>query len=191
MLNLPVVQGRGTLVVWLAMVAALALAGCGSTSNLTGPDGKPAVFRPYQRVVVMTVTPTPEDPVKKAAVAEGCTYFTTSLVEALRARQIAAEVSQDSGNVAGALVVSGAMTRFEKGDAGARLLWGFGAGSSYLDAALVFKDGDSGQEVGHLSVNRNSWALGGIIASSQTAESFAEDAARKIAGEVARAMKPQ
>lgn len=181
-------KSSGALVLALAFMLCL-VSGCGSTSNLVDVDGQPAVFKEYPRVVVMTLTPVPEDPVKKPEVTEGCGLFTTKLVEALKVSHVAPEIAQDDRNIGGSLVLSGCVTRYEKGDAAARLLWGFGAGSSYLDATLLFKDGDTGQELGRMVVDRNSWGLGGIIASTQTAESFAEDAAKKVAAELQRATK--
>ncbi len=76
------------------------------------------------------------------------------------------------------------ITRLKKGSAAARLLIGFGAGSSYFDATVRVRDGASGADYGTIMVDKNSWALGGGLASAQSVESFMEGAAKKVAGEL-------
>ncbi len=58
-----------------------------------------------------------------------------------------------------------------------------GAGSSYLDGEAVFRDATTNKAVGRIVIDKNSWPLGGAIASMQTAERFAEGAAGQVASE--------
>jgi hypothetical protein len=62
-----------------------------------------------------------------------------------------------------------------------------GAGSSYFDAILRCKDADSGQQIGEIVVDKNSWALGGGLAAGQTVQGFMEGAAKKAAAQLAEA----
>lgn len=48
-------------------------------------------------------------------------------------------------------------------------------------------DSSSKQELGKIVVDKQCWVLGGMAASTQTAESFMDGAAKKIAGELADA----
>ena len=60
-----------------------------------------------------------------------------------------------------------------------RALVGFGAGSSYFDATVEFIDKQSNVKLGSIVTDKNSWALGGFIAASQTVDTFMEGAAKK------------
>ncbi len=82
------------------------------------------------------------------------------------------------------LIVSGEITRYTTGNGALRFLVGFGAGSSYFDSVVKFEDHNNNSIIGEMIVDRNSWALGGGIAASQTVEVFMNEAAEKIAKEV-------
>lgn len=85
------------------------------------------------------------------------------------------------------IVVSGAITKYEEGSGALRFLVGFGAGSSYFNADVHVTDLASQQELGKIVIDKQSWVLGGVAASTQTVESFMDGAARKIASELADA----
>jgi hypothetical protein len=61
---------------------------------------------------------------------------------------------------------------------------GFGAGSSYLDTKIYLINASTNGQIGAIEVDKNSWAFGGAIASSQTVETFMNGAALKIAKEL-------
>ena len=53
---------------------------------------------------------------------------------------------------------------------------GFGAGSSYFDATIEVSDA-SGKALAEMTIDKNSWPLGGILASAQTTGKFMQAAA--------------
>ena len=79
-----------------------------------------------------------------------------------------------------ALLISGEITRYVKGNGTLRFLVGFGAGSSYFDATVRLKDNETGEILGGIDVDKNSWALGGGLAATQTVESFMTGSAETI-----------
>ncbi len=85
-----------------------------------------------------------------------------------------------------ALVIYGDITRYAEGNAAARLMIGLGAGSSYFDAMVSFKDNLKDSDLAVMEVDRNSWVLGGGIAAGQTVEGYMDKAAKKIAEELAK-----
>jgi hypothetical protein len=85
------------------------------------------------------------------------------------------------------LVIRGAITRYQKGSAAARFWVGMGAGTSHFDAIVEFRDGSTDNLLGTVVVDKNSWVLGGGLASGQTPEVFMQEAARKIARELQQA----
>ena len=87
------------------------------------------------------------------------------------------------------VVISGAITKYDEGNATLRWLIGFGAGSSHFDANVKITDSVSNNELGAIVVDKHSWAGGGIMASAQTPEGFMDGAAKKIAQEVANTKK--
>ena len=84
------------------------------------------------------------------------------------------------------LLVEGEITDYNNGVASLRLWIGMGAGSAYLDGMAYFRDASSGKELGRVVIDKNSWPLGGGIAATQTADTFAEGAAKKVASEAAK-----
>ena len=79
------------------------------------------------------------------------------------------------------LSVSGRITRLTEGSSALRFWVGMGAGSSYFEATTELSDAESGASLGTIHTDKNSWALGGGIASAQTVQSFMEGASDKIA----------
>jgi hypothetical protein len=66
---------------------------------------------------------------------------------------------------------------------------GFAAGNVNFDARLQLVDGGTGESLGTWDVNKNSWALGGGIAATQTPEGFMQEAAGKIGTELSAKRK--
>lgn len=105
------------------------------------------------------------------------------------ADQIAAEISRLKPGVRvtrngaaspSALVIGGEVTRCVEGNAALRMMIGMGAGSCYFDAKVRLADG-SGKALSTILVDKNSWGLGGIMASAQTVDTFVTAGAKKTA----------
>lgn len=85
------------------------------------------------------------------------------------------------------LLITGDITKYKEGNQVLRGLIGMGAGSSGFDANVLFLDSASGNKIGEIEVDKNSWLLGGTLAASQTVDILMQSAAKKIASEVAKA----
>jgi hypothetical protein len=87
-----------------------------------------------------------------------------------------------------ALKISGNIEEWKAGNVAARTLVGF-VGMSEFDATVVFSDLATGEELGRLKVNRNSWPLpiGTAVNVVQSVEFHMHQAARRIAHELAKA----
>jgi hypothetical protein len=180
----------------------LALAACGTTSNLqpSNPVATPASphalaktaaldLSGYDKVVVLDFTDAtdktklkPEDARSYSdSMSTAVRTFADLIAQKIRSTGAFADVIR-GGNADGkALVVSGRITRLVEGNGTLRFFIGFGAGSSYFEATTDVGDVESGQNLGHVVTDKNSWALGGGLAATQTVQSFMEGAATKIA----------
>jgi len=188
-------------------VALLVLSGCGTTSDIkptttdaaamsSTTDAAPATtaYGRYQKVVVLNF----EDRTDKTRISskERAAYeetmkiavrdFADRIAGEIRKTGVFAEVLREPSE-GEALVISGVITRYASGSAMLRLFIGFGAGSSYFDATVDLSDNVTGEKLGQVVVDKNSWGLGGAIAASQNVEGFMQGAAEKVAGELAKA----
>ncbi len=164
----------------------LSLAACGSTSEIKNVKGENNLnLSSYENAVVLDFS----DGTKKSN--------TPAFVGKNFADRIAANISEQgvfkkvsrTPLTEKCVIISGAVTKYAEGSAGLRLLIGFGAGSSHFDADVKIADSESNAELGEIVVDKNSWALGGIMASGQTPDTFMNEAAKKIAKEIASAKK--
>lgn len=156
--------------------------GCGTISGLqSSSGGSPSRFK-YDKVAVLDF----ENSVSGRSGSGnpmGC-LFADKIADELERRNMFSKVVR--GPVDGdALVISGRITRCDDGNSSLRFWIGMGAGSSYFDADVNFKN-SSGTELGTMKVDKNSWVLGGGIAAGQTVQTFMSDAAKKIADELAK-----
>lgn len=87
------------------------------------------------------------------------------------------------------LVMRGAITEWDDGNAALKMLVGFGAGGANFNARVELIDGGTGELLGSWIVDKNSWALGGVYAATQTAESFMPGAAKSIGEELSKRKK--
>lgn len=94
-----------------------------------------------------------------------------------------ADLAQPSPSV---LVMRGAITEWDDGNAALKMLVGFGAGGANFNARIELVDGGSNEVLGSWVVDKNSWALGGVYAATQTAESFMPGAAKSIGEELSK-----
>ena len=179
----------------------LTLAACGTTSNIqpslhpesvaSAPVAKgapPLDLSSYERVIVLDyVDATDKHKLKPSEIG---TYADSVASAARTFPEIIARKVHESGafkDVARgactgeALCISGRITRLEEGNPNLRLWIGMGAGSSYFAATTELSDAATGNALGSVTTDKNSWPLGGAIASAQTVQSFMEGAAGKIA----------
>jgi len=174
----------------------LLLTGCGSTSSIKPATGQRMEFTKYDRLLVETFKDEfsnkakPVDRPKKQAEADvSCKMFAERIAAVVKASDAFREVVRDGLVDTNTLVVAGAITRYEEGSAALRLWIGMGAGSSYFDARVDLLDGTNNAVMGSWIVDKNSWGLGGAIASGQTPEEFMKAAAEKIGNELIAAKK--
>ena len=180
------------------------LLACGTTGNIQPsappqpaaatptPKGAPAVdLTAYDTVVVLDFTDaTDKSKVKPvdvqaytATVASATRSFADLIAAKVRASGAFQEVTR-TATTGKALSVSGRITRLTEGSGALRFWVGMGAGSSYFEVTTELTDAQNGASLGTIRTDKNSWALGGAIASSQTVQSFMEGASDKIATEL-------
>ena len=183
----------------LSLLASLALSGCGSVSGLTRESPQaPMHIADYTRVEVADFEAKDEKPLEdpskaaeRAAKVEAARkLFADKIAEAVRATGAFAEVGRAPGTRP-ALRVGGLITRYDEGNIVARGLTGF-AGQTHLEVDVQVTDADSGNALATLKVDRNSWPLpvGASMSTLQTTEFFMNNAAKKIAEELAAKKNP-
>ena len=181
----------------MLLMTLIFLAGCGTTSGLRVSDTKllPNLSR-YSNIVILSFTDSTNKKIKdekeklayEDAVLMAGRNFADRITGEIRKMGIFAEVSRGLKPAAEeTVVISGVITRYEEGSAAMRFWIGMGAGSSYFDADVKFSDNISQEELGIVKVDKNSWWLGGGLASGQTVEAFMQVAAEKIAKELVKA----
>lgn len=172
------------------------LSGCGTTSPLVrseSPTAQTALddLSGYHHVVVLdfsdqvSITQTTEAREAKAGAMEvDRRHFADVIAKELSGAAPTLDVSRQPHGRPNTLVISGDITRLNRGNAALRLLIGFGAGSSYFDATVRISDPATDTLIGTIQVDKNSWPLGGGLAAAQSVESLIDGAAKKIAGEL-------
>jgi hypothetical protein len=182
----------------LAGLATFGLVACGTTSALT-PHAEAEAdidLTSYTRLLVADFTDEasyrarPETlPVVRNKVEAARRTFPDQIAAAVMAAGGFAEVvrAEAPGSPeATTLVMRGAITQWDDGDAVMRMLVGFGAGNARLDARIELLDGGTGRVLGTWIVDKNSWALGGVVAAAQSPETFMPGAASSIGAELSR-----
>lgn len=166
----------------------LATAGCGSLGTLDASKARKAEIADYQHVVVGEFAVAGERiKAKPEEVDAGRQAFAEKIVEALAKTNAfeTVELGETSGTPA--LKVSGTIEQWQVGNIAARTLVGF-VGMSEFDATVVFSDLATGEELGRLKVNRNSWPLPIGSASNvvQSVDFHMHQAAKRVAAELAK-----
>lgn len=173
---------------------ALLLTACGTTSNIQAISKQEASAAPakefssYSKVTVLDFVDATDSSKIKAEQLQTYTdtmkrasqNFADLLAQEIRATGAFAEVVRGS-STGKALMVSGRINRLVEGNAALRFLVGFGAGSSYFDAAVELTDAESGASLGQITSDKKSWVLGGGIAATQTVDSFMKGVAENVA----------
>lgn len=174
------------------VAVTLLVAACGTTSSLQKPEESRAVdLTRFSRLLVEDFT----DEATAKAKSEVQPLLMLKLGNAVKLfpDQIAAvtksgggfdEVVRSGDPDASTLILRGAITQFDAGNATLRWVVGFAAGNVNFDARLQLVDGGTGESLGTWDVDKNSWALGGGIAATQTPEGFMQEAAAKIGTEL-------
>ena len=177
---------RKIIIVW---AFALVTTACGTTSGIRQSDTTAGAlvldFSSYNSVLVTDF----KDGTENRSVPEDVgSDFAERIVGAIRGKEVFDIVTEDPSEISDrAIVIGGDITRYAKGNAALKLLVGFGAGSTFFDSNVVVSDFTSQEQLGVIVVDRNSWALGGLVAASQSVSDFMNDAAEKIAVELVNA----
>lgn len=181
----------------LLCVATAFLAACGTTSSLQSAEADKTIdLTPYSKLLVQdfadeaTSKAKPElQPILRLKMETAVKAFPDQIAAVTRSQGGFAEVSRTGTPDAETLVMRGSITQYDAGNATLRWLVGFGAGNVNFDAIVELVDGGSGRSLGTWVVDKNSWALGGGIAATQTPEGFMEEAATKIGTQLSEKRK--
>jgi hypothetical protein len=180
----------------MALAAAvLLLGGCGTLGRLDTPAATQRDIADYDRVIVADFAANDTRPAKDdaqayaraAAIEVGRRAFAAKVAEEIRATGAFAEVAQGK-MPAPALQLTGSIDQWEPGNVAARSLVGF-AGKSEFNATVIVSDLETGEELGRIVVDRNSWPLpiGASTNLVQSVEFLMHQAARRVAAELAKA----
>jgi hypothetical protein len=177
--------------------ATTVLVACGTTSSLEAPTERASIdLTPYDKLLVedfkdgATAKMEPEEkPLLEPRVEAADRMFPDQIASVVKAGGGFAEVSRSGAPDAQTLVMRGTITQFDPGNAALQLMVGFGAGNANFDASIELVDGGSGTVLGTWKVDKNSWALGGVLAATQTPEGFMQEAAKKIGTELSNKRK--
>lgn len=176
----------------LTLALGLGLSGCGTTSGLKAGAGKSVTeLARFNKIVIQDFTDGASAKVKGEKKIETIhklgkikASFPDLLAEEIERTGAFQQVARSGAVDRETLLVAGEISRYDEGDANLRLWVGMGAGSSYFDATVEFRDGLTRAVLGTIQVDKNSWGLGGLGAAGQTPETFMREAARKIASEL-------
>ena len=173
---------RGVFIL-VGIVGLLSLTGCGSTSGLRNTQGQAiASTRKFSTVTIQNFKLSLEEPAQNVNVAP--TYFADRIASEIKTTGRYRSVSRNSQPDTNTLVIDGVITKYQEGNSMLRFFIGMGAGSSFFEADVYFRD-SKGVTIGKIKVDRNSWALGGGVAAAQNPTMFMNGAAEKIAQEAA------
>ncbi len=170
------------------LVAPVCLAGmftsCGSVSGLNTAAAT-GFSRPggYEKVLVKDFTTSISDFKVQSKVEVARKSLPDAIASELSKKGGFSRVSRVGKPDSTTLVIGGTIDQYDDGNAALRLMIGFAAGNSNLDATVSYTDGTTGKTLGTLKADKNSWALGGALAAAQTADSFIDPIAKKIASE--------
>lgn len=180
------------------VAVVLGACGCGTVSSVKPtPAGSGASLSHYRRAIVRdfdetvsTKLPEGSKREEKAAAARIATArFVEKVAAAVKASGAFEEVTREGQGAADTLEITGTVTRAVEGSGATRLFIGMGAGNAYFDATIEVRDSLSRELLGTVIVDRNSWGGGGIYSMTQTMESFTDEAARKVAADLAVARR--
>jgi len=195
---------------FLVISLVVSLTACGTTSGMKRGDANQAgskeeqkaaigaSFAEFTRISVMDFNSELKAPPRneaKRAVAESKTAaagkrFADKIAAGLSGSGMFTEVVRNDAKP-GDLIIKGEVTKYKEGNRAGRLLIGFGAGSANFDATVRFVNGTTNEEISQISVDKNSWFLGGLLAAAQDVDDFIDGAAEKVAEETIKAKSGQ
>lgn len=152
---------------------------CGSTSSL--PKTVNATGKSFSKVIVKDFASQVTDGAVQSKVAIAQKSFADAIASEIVKTGKFASVGRSGRLDAQTLLIDGAITDYDDGNAAMRALVGFAAGNSNFNSNVRFAD-QSGP-IANIDVDKNSWALGGLAAVGQDAESFIPGVAKKVAKE--------
>lgn len=166
------------------LAAPFILTSCGTTSSLQDTHGKAlASARKFTKVTVLDFRSTDlKHPVK---VNQAKVDFANYIAAELKKRGNFSSASRNAKPDANTLVISGTITKYEEGSVAKRMLIGMGFGMAIFEATVEFRD-SKGTVIGTIKVDKNSWAMGGVIGAVEKPEDFMEGAAEKVAEEAGK-----
>lgn len=171
---------------------------CGTTSSLENKEGPGTVISlaPYSQLLIedfaddATAKAKPEaQPLLRPKLEQAVKLFPDQIASVVKAAGGFTSVSREGVPDASTLILRGQILQYDEGNAALRWLVGFAAGNTNFDANVQLVDGGTGKAMGSWKVDKNSWALGGGIAATQTPEAFMQEAARKIGDELSAKKK--
>jgi hypothetical protein len=183
--------------VLLVCGAVTFLAACGTTSSLQSAEQDKTIdLTRYSKLIVedfrdeATVKAKPEvQPILRLKLETAVKAFPDQIAAVTRSNGGFDQVGRSGTPDADTLVMRGAITQYDEGNATLRWMVGFAAGNVNFDAIVELLDGGTGQSLGKWVVDKNSWALGGGIAATQTPEGFMQEAATKIGTQLSEKRK--
>lgn len=185
--------------IFLVFVIFLSSTNCGTTSKIKSADStkkqgtrKSTVafdISRYDRVVVndfvdlasVAEKKPSKQVLKKEQMTKVVREFADMIAAEIKAKGNFLDVVRNGRVDDKTLIIGGQVTRYEEGNSILRIAIGLGAGSAYFDANVEFRDGSTQNLLGHVEVDKNSWALGGWLAGAQNPIEFMQGAARNIA----------
>jgi len=171
----------------LVALAACVLTSCGTTTPLKSAQGEAITStRRFSKVTVQDFKLSAPEVGEKVNASK--VYFADRIATEIRKTGKFSSVGRNSKPDSDTLVINGVITKYEEGNAAMRFFIGMGAGSSFFEADVNFRD-NKGMTIGKIKVDKNSWALGGGIAAGQNPETFMNGASDKIAAEAAKLAK--
>lgn len=168
-----------------AVAIAVLHCSCGTVSSLPQDNTKPTRPASYTKVIVKDFSHSISDYKVKSKVEMAVKSLPDAIASELAKGGAFSKVSRSGKPDASTLVIGGNIDQYDDGNPALRLMIGFTAGNSNLDATVKYTDGASGKSLGEIKADKNSWALGGALAAAQTADSFIDPIAKKIAKEAA------
>lgn len=171
------------------LLSVILLSACGTTSGIQQQGQIASIdLSKYNTVIVKDFM----DGTQKQNVPQFAgRNFADKISTEINSKGVFNSVVRNKANATdGTILVNGDITRYEEGNTALKLFIGMGAGSTYFDANVQLTDALTGNNIGEIVVDKNSWGLGGSIAATQNIDYFMKQSAEKIANELAASKIP-
>lgn len=179
-----ILRGSGLI---LAALVTIIFTACGSTSSLQGPHGTAVTpARKFSKVTIQDFKVSVPEHADEASSTR--VSFPDLIASEIKKTRRFSTVVRNAKPDSNTLVIDGVVTKYDEGSASKRFFLGMGFGMSFLEASVEFRD-SKGVRLGSIKVDKNSWPLGGGLATGQNPHSFMSGAADKIAEEAVKTAK--